>query len=189
MSQSNLELNNHNLIEKLICEQIKSLPTFPMNPEQSEIMLKLILIKKSDKDEFVEDTLKFLKDQFYYKVMQKRIEHCFDYKLDDVYLMLFLMDLVESTGTLIQYLTYFQYWCFKHNTWEITFEIFVEMFPLGYPSSADLSNIWYNTKIKSIEKNWNFKFEGINIEDLKGSDNLIDYPFALDSIRKVIVVK
>jgi hypothetical protein len=177
-------LTNDNLIEKLICEPMKDLKRIPMSEKQSKYFIQLTLISQQNKNigkhqDFEKDMMVVLKKAFMYNLITKRIKICFDYQIKDIYLYLFLLDLCSSPGIAIMYLTYFQYWCFKNNVWKLDFDTFVQrIFPLGFWEDNDLHKVWENTKIHSIEKNFNFKFES------KCTDNLIDHSIALKSIRK-----
>jgi hypothetical protein len=65
------------------------------------------------------------------------------------------------------YCWYLQYESKKRNMKEISFDNFVEIFPMGFPSEDDLHRLWDAQKVHS---------------ERMSSDNLLDYPQAGKSL-------
>jgi hypothetical protein len=105
---------------------------------------------------------------FLMQVMDKRIDACFTYKMDDT-VILFIANQSQVVGTAIMYLWYFQYLSKKHGIDRFTMEHFGNFFGDGFPKNEDLHKLWLNQKI--IRDTNNF-----------GSDNLLDYASAGQSI-------
>lgn len=148
-------------VKKLFCEPFEKLKRFPMSKDESEMMIKLLLsritIPEKGKPQIVQ-------------LLEKRVEHCFTFKLKDPKLILFLCFLAETPAWVVMYLTYLQYWAKKTNIKELNFDIFCErIFPFGFPSNTELSLLWDSVKVyRSGEMR---------------SDNLLDYQTALASIQ------
>lgn len=165
MNKSMLEkevLSKENSIEEIFCKEFEKLPIQEMDSELASILLQLLLGEIKEIPE---------KDKpFIMKLIEKRIEVCFDYEILDPKLLLFLSIVSETPGKAVMYLTYLQYWANKNNIKKIDINIFCEkIFPNGFPSDKDLKGLWDSQKIHP--------------KDHMGSDNLIDYKVPLESIR------
>ncbi len=125
-------------------------------------MINLLLIKDLNIEE--------KERPFLFKVIEKRVEHFYSFKINDHKLILFLCLLTESPGMAVMYLSYLQYWCKKSNIAILDFDVFCErIFPWGFPEKKQLSELWDNLKINTGGK--------------LPSDNLLDYSTALNSIK------
>lgn len=148
-------------VEKLFCEPFEKLKRFPMSREESEMMIKLLLSKITIPEDGKPQIVQLL---------EKRLKHCFTFKLKDPKLILFLCFLSETPAVVVIYLTYLQYWAKKTNTKELNFDIFCErIFPMGFPADRDLSLLWDSVKVYR--------------SGAMTSDNLLDYQSALSSIQ------
>jgi len=154
--------NKGTLVEEKFCKPFEQLQSHPMTEEITETLVRLYLAPK-------DQPIPGIEGQFLYQLMEKRINYCFTFKVEDWRLLLFLILIANSPGTCIMYLTYFQYWCKKNDTREVDLVNFCEIFPMGFPSDEDLSKLWNDTKVKRGK-------EG-------GSDNLVDHQDALKSIQ------
>lgn len=180
------ETLGENSIEKLICEPISELKPNELSEELSLLFMR-IRLNESDinNDEQINrvkalsnEDLRSLSDDgdlaianSYIPAIYRRVKYCFDYELDNS-VLLFLSQLINSFSEMVQYLTYFQYQCYKHNYWIVNMNFFASnIFPIGIPSSEDLQKIWDDTKVERDEAHLR--------------DNLIDYPEYLKSIRRV----
>jgi len=113
------ELENPNAIEIHIIDKIKKLIStneieFP--DEIKHLIIDLMMIKEEmilTKEEIEAMPL--------YQIIQKRIEFCFTFKINDVRLLLLICSISNVPGRAILYLWYLQYWSFKNNVEEITF--------------------------------------------------------------------
>jgi hypothetical protein len=151
-----------NSIEELFAKKFEQLNKYPMDNETSEIFVKLILSKNSS-FEIPESEKPFI-----YKLLEKRISVVHDYKVDDR-VLLFLSWICKSAGVGVMYCWYLQYESKNRCVNEITFEIFVEIFPSGFPSEDGLGKLWDEQKVDRKD----------NL-----SDNLLDYPNAGLSLFK-----
>lgn len=151
-------------VEKIFCVRFSKLKTFPMSDANSEILVKLLLAKNVIKD-IAEKEKPWL-----YQIIEKRIQLCFTFKISDPRLILFIALVAGSPGTAVMYLAYLQYWCKQNNIKELDLDIFCErIFPMGFPCENDLHELWDSQKI--------------NRPDSNGSDNLLDYSSAYQSIQ------
>ena len=140
---------NPNLIEELICEKIRLAPKMPMSKELSDIMVSLCLAG----DSF---SIPEKEKPFTFKIIEKRIEFCFTYKINDARLILFLCAVGESPARIIMYLWYLQSWCHKNGVREVDFEMFtMRIFPMGFLTEQAMSEIWYATKVSDGRQSYN----------------------------------
>lgn len=158
------ELTSENLIEEKFCKVIQTLDHYPMNEDQMKLLMSLLMASKEMPDGLQEA----LNEEFLWKMLNKRLEICFDFTMCDKS-KFFLMNICKSAGNVVMYLTYLQWWCFKKEINHIDLDdIFcTRIFPNGFFKESDLQNIWDNCKIKNH----------------KGSDNLLDYQDCMKSIR------
>jgi ABC-type metal ion transport system substrate-binding protein len=151
-----------NGIEEVVYDFLKDCTLVELTQETTETFLMIGMMPKNLKLK-TEDT------PFLVQVMEKRIEHCFTFKVIDERVLLALSIWAESAGSAIIYLWYVQGWCFKNKVKEVDFEIFsTRIFPMGIFSEKDLKSVWEKQK---VQKN------GME------SDNLIDYAVAGLSIQ------
>lgn len=154
-------VKNGNAIQEHVCIPIDKTQKHPMDRETSEILVKLSL---SGDVEIPENEKPFL-----YKVIEKRIKHCFNYTIKDPKLIIFLCYISERPGKAILYLWYLQYWSHLNNTKEIDLTIFcTKIFPWGLVNDDDFHTIWDSQKVDR--------------ENMSSSDNLVDYASAGKSI-------
>ena len=149
-------------IEKIVCEKIANAPKHQMDQETAEILIKLattkeFLVQAHDKPQL-------------FQIIEKRVEHCFTFKMTDHRAILFLSMIAENPGAAIMYLWYIQYVCKKKGILEVDFDkLCMDVFPMGFLSQDDLHKIWDGQKVK---------------RDKQGSsDNLVDYADAGLSIQ------
>ncbi len=144
-------------IENHFCKPFDNLQKEPMSKDVAEMLIKIYTSNVSE-----EHQKEALEKIFGVAVLAKRVEHCFTYTID-FKTNFFLNYLVESNpGMLVMYATYLQYKCKKIEIVNLTFDIFCEkIFPMGFPSKKDLSQLWDQQKI--------------NRYGAGGSDNLVDY--------------
>jgi len=158
------QITDGTLIEEKFCKVFDNLQKHPMTQELSKAMISLL---------FADPTkpIPKLTAEFLFRLITKRVEICFTFKITDWRLTTFLMFLSETPGNAVMYLTYLQYWCKKHNVKELDINIFCEsIFPWGFPSKDDMLKLWDDTKV-------------YNREGSSDSDNLVDYASAMKSIQ------
>jgi hypothetical protein len=157
-----------NLIEEFFCVPFEKLQKHNMSEETSKIFITMYL---SEIEGFTPKINEEDKPPLY-KIIEKRVEHCFQYKLTPQ-LILFLCQLTQSPGKAIMYLWYFQYYSFKNNIDLISLELIsTKIFMIGFPSDKDLSNLWKNCKdyklTTIVNEKYNLKLDSII------NDNLLD---------------
>lgn len=156
------EKNRQEAIEEVVYNFLKDCEPVEMDNETAKTFLMIGFMPNDVKLETKEKP-------FVFQVMEKRIEHCFTYKIIDQRALLALSIWAESAGNAIIYLWYIQGWCFKNNVKEVDYETLgLRIFPRGIFSEKDLKSVWDNQKVehKSTE-----------------SDNLVDYNVAGLSIQ------
>ena len=136
-------------IEIEFCEKFKSLNVYELDKEIFEVYLIISKTKKEDYAKIPEvDKL------FIHKLIDKRMDHIFTFKINDERLKVILALISSNPAEAIMFLTYLQYWCFKHNVREIDLNYFgLNIFPNGFPSTQDLSLLWKSIKLKDDEDN------------------------------------
>jgi hypothetical protein len=150
-------------VEKYFCIPFEKSPRHPMDEENSEFLIKLLLADREF--ELPEEEKPFL-----VKLIEKRLKYGMTYKIKDSRLILFLAILARNAGSAVMYMTYLQYWCKKKHVIEIDLNRFCEeIFPMGFPSEDDLHKIWDGQKVMR--------------ESSGASDNLVDYQSAMTSIQ------
>jgi hypothetical protein len=158
----NSNTNRENAIEEVVTNFLKDCTLVEMTQETTENFLLIGTMPK---------TIKFKQEDkpFVFQLMEKRIEHCFTFKVSDERVLLALSIWAENAGDSVLYLWYIQAWCFKNNVKEVDFETLgMKIFPFGIFSHKDLKSVWDNQKIKT---------KGMQ------SDNLVDYATAGLSIQ------
>ncbi len=164
------------LIEELFCIPFKELKQYPMNDETTEMLLKLFLSDNQGHKMNIPQAEK----PFLYQLIEKRIDGCYQFKIESEQLLLFLCQICQTPGKAIMYLWYFQYYCFTNNIKVLKFEHFINMFPIGFPSDDDLGNLWRNCKSYNVQERLKTSY---NIdEEVPFKDNLLDCAIAGKSI-------
>ena len=154
--------NRENAIEEVVYDFLKDCTRVEMTQETTETFLMIGMMPKNAK-------LKQEDKPFLFQLMDKRIEHCFTFKVIDERVLLALCIWAESAGNAVMYLWYIQGWCFKNNLREVDFETLgMKIFPMGIFTQKDLKSAWDNQKVQK---------KGME------SDNLVDYAVAGLSIQ------
>jgi len=154
--------NREQGIEEVVYNFLKDCEPVEMDNKTTETLLIIGMMPKNVK-------LKTEEKPFVFQIMEKRIAHCFTYKITDERALLAISVWAESAGTSILYLWYIQGWCFKNNVREVDFEtLTLRIFPRGIFSEKDLKSAWENQKV-----------EHNNMD----SDNLVDYTISGLSIQ------
>ena len=157
------------LIEEVICKPIEQLKKYPMDDETTELMMMLYISDmRNVKMNIPEKEIPFLT-----QVIQKRIEVCFQFKIESMQLLLFITQISQTPGKGIMYCWYLQYYCFKNNIDILTFEKFIHIFGDGFPSDSDLKNIYKNQKAYNAKEIVKRIYQLDDIE-LPFRDNMID---------------
>ena len=153
-----------NSIEEIFCKPFHELERHEMSEDTAELLITLLLIsKRGNKLNIPEEEKPFM-----FKLIEKRVNYVFNYELDQE-TIIFLTQLCETPGIAVMYMTYLQYWSKTNSLKEISIDdICTKIFPFGIPAKKDLEILWDNQKVNS------------NING--GTDNLLDYPIALQSI-------
>ena len=151
-----------NSVELLFAEKFKELKCHPMTNEFSQIMLGLIMAPPDTEE------LKILTGEFLSQIITKRFA-ALGYTMDDK-TNIFITVIGETPGMAVMYSHYLAYWCKKNKVEHLNFNDFCTyIFPMGFPSTEDLSALWDTQKL----------------EGHSGSDNLLDYFRASNSIMNV----
>lgn len=147
-----------------IAEWAANLDTYgnrcPMNSDNSEMFIQILMISKSpDAKEFESSLENNLGAE---KILKSRFE-VFGYKISNTAtsLVCCLIDTL-SPGNLVMYANYLAYKC-KVNNWnELTIDNIVDLFPLGGFTDESLNEAWQNQKI-----------DGANLLDTLGAGESI----------------
>lgn len=157
-------INNPNAVEEIFCKEMDNAKTETLNKEDFELFVTLC----SSKPKPLESVNK--EDKFFlYEVIEKRVQHCFGYKITDARTIILIATMSKTTGGAIMLLTYIQYRCKKDNIKEVTFDYLIKLFPDGFVTESELETIWSKQKVSKSKD--------------MSSDNLLDYQSALKSIQ------
>ena len=159
---------DQNSIEELFCLPFSKLPVRPMTKEESEIFLRLIMIENDGSMPNLEETGDEL--PFSMKLIKRLLKSRFTFGMTEP-LQLMMSQTSRSAGNVVMYLTYLQYQAKKLDKRTLSIEDLANIFPMGFPTDAVLTDIWDSQKVKRSQENPN------------GSDNLLDYQEALQSIH------
>lgn len=158
------EATNPDAIKIHVAQKIELAPTVPTSSDLSSILLSCMMMPE---DLVIPEE----KQPFLMKIIKSRIWACFTFEIKEERLILFLSVVAENPGTAIMYLWYLQYWACKNNKRIITFDdICMTIFPKGFPTEKSMQEIWDGQKIQRKR------------DDSMGSDNLVDYSSAGESI-------
>lgn len=143
-----------------------------LRTDKTDTPLSSIFMELAMMDEESIDTLynEFDNRTHVLKVMQKRLEHSFDYKLPKATLILILELGNGLTGSCLVFLYLIQRIIMVENIDPVnldntySFEQFIKMFEHGFPTEESLHRFWDKQKINPKQLGMGF-----------GSDNLIDY--------------
>lgn len=169
-------------IELLVCEKMHRLPkNNTLSDESSKFLINLVYMENDPKHP-LQKWEGFTEKVFLYELLKKRTEFCFTFKFKNPIALLFLVGNIASPGQGILYLWYIQWWTFKNRDVEDNvidlLTLCEKIFPWGFFSEDDLHKIWDSQKVSTKLFN-----------DNKGSDNLVDYSVAGNSIQFPFVTK
>jgi hypothetical protein len=129
-------------IETYFCKPFAKLQKHEMNEQLTQLTIDLCVMPPSF-------AIPEKKKPYLMQIIEKRIEYCFEYKITDQRLLLYIAAVAEKAGTAIMYLWYLQYWCYKNDIWELDYDLFCQrIFPMGFPCDADLEELWYSVKVQ-----------------------------------------
>lgn len=162
----NEDLKAHpDAVEKYFCVPLSKFIPKQLTSEQAKLLIAISMCDADKIDEFEED---FANVYWFYPAIAKRLRAYFGYTMD-VKAQMLLCTWCESIGDMVIYLTYLQYWCKKNNVKEIAHTLLCEkVFPHGIFDRTFMSHVWDGQKVSSTISG--------------GSDNLIDYSSAMQSI-------
>lgn len=153
-------LHDETAIEEMFCKPFGKLKVEEMDDELSELLIILLMRKSMEIPE--------KEKPFLLKVIDARIKGCFNYKINDIKLLLFLCAVTQTPGKAVMYLTYLEYWTKENGVDEINLDLFCEkIFPWGFPSDKDLNDLWDAQKVMTERM----------------SVNLLDSPIAGKSLQ------
>jgi len=158
---------NPQAVEEVFCKPFSSIGIRPMTAEESSSLLMFSIADKRNSDESIIGNTEL---PFAIQIMRKRIETSFTFQMTEP-LELFVGLISGSAGNVIMYLTYLQYRAKKMDKKILNIEDFCNIFSLGLPNDEGLHRMWENQKVKHSETN------------PIGSDNLLDYNSAMESIN------
>lgn len=165
------QTKNPNAVEENFCKDMDKATRVEMDEETTKTLIQLMMSRPVPLSSVAK------KDKFFlFELIEKRVEHCFTFKITDARVIVFLALISESAGTAIMYLTYLQYRLKKVNRTELTLDYLCELFPHIFIPKSELQDIWDRQKISKPSS-------------IFGSDNLLDYQSAMKSIQFELEVK
>ena len=147
-----------NAVEEKFCKLLDGMrPNVPLNRDQFLIFMVLLDIEKDKLDElYNSDGNPML------QLIRGRLE-ALPYTLDEK-TQIMLSFITNTPGDAVMYIYYLAYKAKQRNKDIITFDDFVDIFPMGYFSKKQLNEAWDAQKIEG--------------------QNLLDYPEASISLNK-----
>lgn len=159
----NEETKNPSAIEEHFCKPLDKFVPQQMSVDQMQLMMVIGMAKQ---EELVKLEKEFSEVFWFYPAIQKRIDACFTYTMDAKAKML-LATWCNSIGDMVMYLTLLQYKCKQGGVRTLNYEGLGMMFANGIIDREYMHKIWDATKV----------------ERESGSDNLVDYATALQSLK------
>ena len=145
-------------VEEKFCKILEGMyPNTPLNQDQFKIFMVLLTIDKEKLDEL-------------YNADGNPRLHLIKGRLESLHYMLdektqiMLSFIAQTPGDMVMYIYYLAYKAKQKNKDIITFDDFVDIFPMGYFNKKQLDQAWDAQKI--------------------GGQNLLDYPEASISLNK-----
>ena len=157
-----------NAVEKIFCRPMDMVKRVPMTDLQGELMISVLLSEDPMLDEIFQSVI--AAGGWYVKAFKPRIE-ALGYTVDKATEVFVGLGLIKSVGEAVMYSYYLAYKAKESGVTHIRFnqEMCEQWFPMGFPDGQELGKIW--------------KFQKVHGEGRTGSDNLLDYPEASESIR------
>lgn len=154
-----------NSLEEILLKPLDNHKTEVLTELEARGYLGLCLMSEEDVDEAYDDLAKSI---WSLKVWEKRVESALTIKIHKKVLMFLSIRVLGNVGSGIMYIYYLQYWAKKNGNKRISLDIlFSKVFPNGFFPKEEMHKLWDAQKIV-----------GYN-----GTDNMIDIPEALRSVR------
>lgn len=145
-------------------------PNKELADDEMRTLVSLMMSKDSNLNQDVNDLdkesefykeLKPLIESFQAQIFLQRIKHATSLKIS-LGVLIMLMHYLETAGSSVMY-AYYMHMKLPENTL-VNLRVFsMDLFPFGMFSNEQLNNIWDKQKVKKEDQ-------------LKGNDNLLDYP-------------
>ena len=146
-----------NTVEEIFCKPLdKEYADLPLLYDQFEVFMSLLTMSDEDVDEI------YTKGSGMLYLIKSRLKHL-DYDLDKK-TQIMLSFIVETPGDAVMYVYYLAYKAKQKNKDIITFDDFVDIFPMGYFRKKQLDEAWEAQKIDGA--------------------NLLDYSEASESLNQ-----
>jgi len=160
--------NQADAVETIFCKPMDKIKKVPMTEMQSKIMISILI----SEGKMLEDMLESVKaaGAWYVPVFQDRISKL-GYTVDLGTQIFVCLGLAKSVGEVVMWANYLAYKAKESGVTEIRFnqEICDKWFPMGFPEQKEWIKVW--------------DFQKVHTENKGGSDNLLDYLAAAESIK------
>lgn len=150
-------------VEKYFCKEWDKLIPAPLDTQKSILMSSFHFLKDDKLTEIIAE----LKHSREFYVLSHRLS-VFGLEVDSRVISFLSAILLETIGQVSMYAAYLAYKAKQKGIKVIDFDLFLEIFKDGFPTSEDLSAIWLKQKFKRDNK--------------LGSDNLLDFDSASQSL-------
>jgi hypothetical protein len=149
-----------NAIENIVCKSMDKLKHYPMNEDQTKLLMTLHMCQQG--------TLDIPKEFFVSQIMMARSKS-FTFEFEDNKIPIFFASICQGPGEAMLYLHYLQYKCKELGVKVLDINVLCEkIFPMGFFKNEELMEIWDAQKVER--------------SDMGSSDNLVDYMEAARSI-------
>lgn len=160
-------------IEKIVCEKMSSLTQQPLDDDTTEI---LILFKR-DPDSAAH-AKEIIKKVWTAQALVNRMGTQFGTVLD-ARIAIIVAGVAESIGGCVMYAYYMQMMAKRRGVKKLDLDDIGWLFPIGFYAKDDMHGIWESQKVD----NGRDMFDGLEFRG--GSDNLVDYGYAAQSLEHV----
>lgn len=150
-------------VEKYFCKEWDKLTLVPLDTQKS-ILISSFRVLKDNALAGINEELKQSRE-FY--VLKQRFS-VFGLEVDPRVVAFLATILLDTKGQVSMYVAYLAYKAKQKGTKTLDFDLFLEIFKEGFPSSEDLLMLWLKQKVKR--------------ENKMQSDNLLDFDAASQSL-------
>lgn len=160
-----------NAVETIFCKPMDKIKKVPMTELQSKAMISILMSEKSMVEEMLQSAQSA--GAWYAPVFSDRLENL-GYTADVSTKLFVCLVLAKNVGQAVMWANYLAYKAKESEVTEIRFnqEVCEKWFPMGFPDQNEWIKVW--------------DFQKVHTEGKGGSDNLLDYVSAAESIKSKV---
>jgi len=154
-------------VELYFCKPLDRKGVREMTKEESTFYVRLLMHEESSSHEIVIDPKE---TPFFVKIAKSRLESFLTVEISDMVASL-LCFIAKNSAEVVMMMAYTQYKAKERGLRKIRAKEIAEIFPMGFPSSSSLKEVWEGQKVERSPNN------------ALSSDNLLDYKSAYSTIN------